>query len=105
MTPRIGQCYKKSADFVLSNPDWVLVHGTVEGSTEEGNIQPFAHAWVKRGTEVFDIDNNKHWDFTDWSMYAFEEKIYTSVELRKLVLAFHHSGPWTDEEYDEALRR
>lgn len=48
---RLGKCYQLSWQFVVSNPNWYLVHGYL---TDFDHGRVIDHAWCEKENKVFD---------------------------------------------------
>ena len=101
MSSANAMCYKSAANFVLKNPDYVLVHGVVSGIT----LAEAPHAWVKKGSKIYHVEDDKWYDLSEWEKYAAEQKVYTYEEVVRLIEFASHSGPWTDAEYNRSKSR
>jgi len=102
---RLGRCYELSAKYVLDHPDAVLVHGSIEG----GGHPRIGHAWVNLPPETVKLDDLVielgliHDPVTEMTMpteawlflhNAEVDDTYTFDELRELIVATHHWGPY-----------
>lgn len=99
----LGQCYVMSGRYVTSNPDSVLIHGSVNGNN---------HAWVEMirnipdnttGKEypleiVFDTvlgkEYPKEYYYQQLNAQVFNR--YSSEEVARTMVRHRHWGPWGD---------
>jgi hypothetical protein len=93
-----SNCYQFAADFVLKNPEYLLVHGVVSNVT----LSDVPHAWVKKGSKIYHVEDDKWYDLPEWEKRAVEQKVYTYEEVAQLIAFTGHSGPWTEDERDRS---
>ena len=91
-------CYQAAANFVLKNPDYVLVHGSITSF----NLATTPYAWAKKGSKIYDAEHDKWYDFVEWERSAIEENEYVYEEVVRLLDVSAHSGPWSEEELKRA---
>ena len=104
MKSRLGKCYVLSGRYVMDNPEWDLVHGTI--TQQNGSGKTIKHAWAEK---VETVDRYKiRWVFDPvwgnkmpWDAYvkfvgAEEEKRYTSGEMIEIILKQKNWGPWDE---------
>ena len=87
-------CYRVAANFVLKNPDYILVHGSVTNF----DLNETPYAWARKGNKIYDAEHDKWFTLAEWEMSAVEESQYTYDQVVKLVELTTHAGPWTIEE-------
>jgi len=102
MDSRLGQCYQLSGSFVLNNPEWDLVHGTIK--KPNSSLRRIGHAWVEKTIQdgryqlrmVFDpvLDNEMPWDAYRRYTNAKEIKRYTSDQMVAIIAKEKNWGPW-----------
>ena len=96
---RLGRCFELAGSYVLSNPDLILVHGTIFSSAE-----PLAHAWVENSEmEVYDLVENKTYGPGEYYQKHDAKKIvtYTQKELAAEVVETGTWGPWKEKGYKD----
>ena len=90
----LGKCYELSLQFVLSHPDWKLVHGYV--TNRHPPSQTIDHAWVQKDNIIRDVIFEE--DFTvDLFNILFSPNIirqYTFNETISKMNEFETYGPW-----------
>lgn len=96
-----GNCYDSAAEFVLSNPDYELIHGVVTG---QGAIQgmKYGHAWAEKDGMVVDSSNGNNINIPAQVYYRIgnidpdQQHRYTAQELRIWIGSRGHWGPWEE---------
>ncbi len=104
MEDRLGECYILSGRYVMSNPDSVLIHGSVNGNN---------HAWVEMTKNIPDNTTGNEYSLaTVFDPVLGEEypkeyyykqlnaqviKQYSSGEVMKTMMRYNHWGPWDEE--------
>lgn len=94
MSSSKGGCFQAAANFVVKNPDFLLVHGIVSCF----GLSTSDYAWVKKDTKVYDVEHDKWYDSSEWERCAVEEYVYKYEEVVRLLDYTTHSGPWTENE-------
>ena len=96
---RTGRCYELSFATILDNPDWLLVHGSVNGRYER-----IGHAWLEKDGMIYDaVLNERMPKDVYFEKYDVENCLTcANLEAAKLVLSTGHYGPWTPEEVVKA---
>ena len=99
-----GDCYKASFDFVMDNPDWVLVHGIAVITNGPHKGKEFGHAWAERGEIVHDGASGK--EVPKVLFYAIGNinytKEYTYNQARQKAVKTGIYGCW-DKKIAKAL--
>jgi len=109
---RLGKCYELSGEYVMDNPGWELVHGTI--TRQDGSNYTIGHGWVEKMETIHPrgghgrmgvqtrMVHDPVWGKTmPWEAYIYyvgakEEKRYTESEMRKQITKHKHWGPWND---------
>jgi hypothetical protein len=98
---RLGNCYELSANFVISNPDWELVHGYIKADPRiwpTASTAPNDHAWCEM--DEFCYDPVLAQLFTKDGYYrmfgAVPQQRYNYPDARKKLLETANYGPWED---------
>jgi hypothetical protein len=100
-----GDCYEANGRFITNkislgdNSGWVLCHGVAILQTDG---KPFGHAWVEKGSTVYDKSNNKDIQLAKRLYYALGQipvkghKIYryTPEKAAIKMVKNKHWGPW-----------
>ena len=100
-----GDCYEANGKFITNkislgdNSGWVLCHGVAILQTDG---KPFGHAWVEKGSTVYDKSNNKDIQLAKRLYYALGQipvrghKIYryTPEKAAIKMVKNKHWGPW-----------
>jgi hypothetical protein len=99
-----GDCYVNAFDYVLENPEWLLVHGVCICTGGPNVGKEFGHAWCEKGDVVFDAASGK--EIPKVLYYAFGNVgytvTYTKEQARKKAVTTGIYGAW-DETVLEAL--
>ena len=103
----IGKCYELSLQFVLSHPDWNLIHGYI--TNKQPPFQMIDHSWCVKDDIVRDVVFEKDFPIVVHDA-LFSPKIikeYTFDEVIDMMNKFGTYGPWHEVElfdrdyYDE----
>jgi len=94
--PNNRECFRICVNFILKNPDFILVHGVV--NSLDRSEMPYA--WVKKDNKVYDVENDRWFEINEWSNQAVEQKTYAYHEVERLAEYTGHAGPWSKEEYE-----
>jgi len=94
---RQGNCYELSARFILSNPNWSLVHATLYPRAGPFQDRPFDHAFCELNDMiVYDPVFDKF--YTRDVYYKFARvtlpKVYTQTDAAKMMVRTKNFGPW-----------
>ena len=93
-----GDCYQAAGNYVLDNPDAVLVHAIGKPIVGKLRGQYFAHAWAVHEGRAIDLPNGGEIRMGELAyevLFQTEEKItYSREQVRELVLEHKHWGPW-----------
>src|SRR5665213_1135269 len=109
---KLGHCYDLSGRFVMDNPDWSLVHGTI--TRKDGYTIP--HAWAEKMERIGSYDmrmvndpvmgmGELPWDAYERLLGAKPGSKYTSEEMNLKCIKNKHWGPWESvcENKDEMV--
>lgn len=110
---RLGKCYEFSARFVVSHPEWKLVHGIIKDN-HLGTGGILGHAWCEKDDIAYDavldqkFPKRAYYDFVgviDYKTHPYEkiQKIaetykvyYTAKEAMEQMDITENYGPWDD---------
>jgi hypothetical protein len=100
---RLGQCYVLSGRYVMSHPEAVLIHGSVNGNN---------HAWVETSKSIPDETTGQEYqieivfdpvleveypkEYYYKKLNALVAKQYSQEEVMKTMMQYNHWGPWDE---------
>jgi len=92
---RLGQCYALAGRFVMDHPEYMLVHGIINGR-RFGIDKDNPHAWVEKDNVAYDLVQDQELPKeTYYEVFgAVPDKTYTHNEAIKMMLKHEHFGPW-----------
>jgi len=95
--PRLGKCYELSFQFIITHPEYKLVHGIITDN-KFGSGKSLDHAWVEYNNEVYDLVLNITWPKeVYYGLYSVEVvTVYTSEEAIDIALEEGTYGPWNE---------
>jgi len=93
---KIGKCYELSLQFILSNHDYKLVHGTITNLYPP--FQTIDHAWCIKDDIIRDAVHEKDFPIVVYNA-LFNAKVikeYSFNEVIDMMNEFGTYGPWGD---------
>ena len=93
--PRLGKCYELSYKYVVSNADYILIHGIITDN-KFGTGKSLDHAWVEKDDIVYDLVMDvKRPKEIYYNLYSVKVIItYTRKETIDMALEEGTYGPW-----------
>ncbi len=101
LTEGNGDCYQAAGRLMMewANPSSILVHGMVNGQGKLDGLR-FGHAWVEKGSTVYDYSNGKELSLPKKVYYQMggikkqDNKYYKWRDSLKWMTKSGHWGPW-----------
>lgn len=89
---RNGKCYSICVDFILDNPDSIVVHGLGFGGPGDGGMHP--HSWIQLPDgSTYEPILDRFFP-PDAQMTRVEHARYTLMDVCDLIVTTDHCGPW-----------
>ena len=94
-----GRCFEIVFLFVVDNPRWTIVHGTIDINFRGRRAPGYIHAWAKRGDYIFEPENNCIFLRDEWEgLKPKEIKTYSIKKAAKEMIdpknRKRQGGPW-----------
>ena len=103
---KLGDCFKASADFILSNPKATYCVAMVSGQGELKGTR-FVHAFCEIGELVYDYSNGKKLIINKLIYYSIGNiervKYYTMEEVACSLLKYKYYGLWEDGKQETEI--